>query len=166
MVRSISLGNRTFSVTMKRSPREKDIDELIDFFCYFCLDWNIIVHSFNNKLKFSKRLLLALLPAVIWLFFIANVNRHIHMFSNGYVITHAHPFKGIPSNPDPKKTHQHSGKELMLLSLISSITTVLLLLFFTKSSLNTIPQLVKFCTNYPEPVRKYFQVHHYHGPPV
>jgi len=112
-----------------------------------------------------KSLLLALLPTVMWLFFNANTFRHIHMVADGYVITHAHPFKEIPSNPGPDETHQHSRKEFMLLSLISNITTVLLLLFFTKSSLNTNPQLVRFRTNYPEPTRKYYQVYHYHGPP-
>jgi len=136
------------------------------FFYYFYHDLSKTVHPIFYKLRLLKSLLLALLPAVMWLFFNANVNRHIHMLSNGYMITHAHPFKEIPSNSDPNKSHQHSRKELMLLSLISSIATTLLLLFFIKSSLNTIPKLVRFCTNYLEPNRKFFQVHHYHGPPA
>ncbi len=122
--------------------------------------WRVVHHR-----RGYNSLLLATLTAVLWLFFNASVNRHIHILSDGYVISHAHPFKKSPSDSESPNSHNHSQTELMLLSLISSIATTLLILLIVRPYLNGLQQQITITNSHREPVRKYFQVHHYHAPP-
>ena len=70
-----------------------------------------------------KTMFLLLMPAVVWLFVNATVNRHSHLLAGGYIISHAHPFPKVPLDSGPDKSHQHSEKELFFLSLISDPVT-------------------------------------------
>lgn len=107
-----------------------------------------------------------MLMAVMWLLFNGNVNRHVHVLSDGYAISHAHPFKGNPADQDSPDTHRHSRSELMLLSLFTNITTTLLVIFCIKPLVEAIPQVITITYPSPEPLREYYQVHHYHAPPA
>jgi len=115
--------------------------------------------------KSLHRLILVLLPAVIWLLFNTTVNRHIHILSDGYVISHSHPFVKEQADSNPSNPHQHTKKELLLLSLFSEFIFSIISLFILRPYLNTCPQIFRFRFNHQEPTRKYFQVHHYHAPP-
>lgn len=117
------------------------------------------------KRDLTRYLLLFLLPAVLWLFINATVNKHNHYLSGGYIISHAHPYDKIPSNPDPIDAHHHNGLELFLLSLVSDpITTTsivfLLVLFLLAVMLTFQPASEKVV-----PVRRLYQVRNYHAPP-
>lgn len=119
-----------------------------------------------DRNRSSIGLTLLMLPAVIWLFYNTTVNRHIHVFSDGYVISHSHPFVKNQAETDPSKTHHHTDKELMLLSLFSDSVVPIITLLFLIPSIQSYPRTISFQVTSQEPVRKYFQVHNYHAPPV
>jgi hypothetical protein len=118
-----------------------------------------------DRTKSSFSLILLLLPAVVWLFFNTTVNRHIHILSNGYVISHSHPFVKKQADSNPSKMHQHTEKELLLLSLFSDPVVVIISLLILRSFIQAFPQISRFRFTHQEPIRKYFQVHNYHAPP-
>jgi len=107
--------------------------------------------------------MLLLLPAVMWLFFNATVNRHTHYLSDGNVIIHAHPF--AESGLGTSQLHRHTKRELLLLSFFSELATTILLLLFLKPFLLALPQILRVRNNHPEPAREYYQVKNYHAPP-
>ena len=111
-------------------------------------------------------MILLLLPAVMWLFFNTAVNRHIHILSDGFVISHSHPFANKLSDSSPLQTHQHTEKELLLLGIFSAVVFSFITLLILRSYLQIYPQKFKIRLIHREPVRKYFQVHHYHAPPL
>jgi len=117
------------------------------------------------KTKVSLSLTLLLLPAMIWLFFNTTANKHIHVLSDGYVISHSHPFVKNQADSNPSKTHQHTEKELLLLGLFSEIVFALITLLILRPFLHPYPQIIKFRVTHHEPTRKYYQIHHYHAPP-
>ncbi|MEN8203697.1 MAG: hypothetical protein ABFS28_13960 [Bacteroidota bacterium] len=121
-----------------------------------------------NFRKPSYSLILLLLIAVVWLFTNATVNRHIHILSDGYVISHAHPFVDKEAGPgqSPETTHRHSEKELMLFSLFTGFVYTFIIILVLRSFLNAIPQFLRFQPLQQEPARNHFQVHHYHAPPL
>ena len=118
-----------------------------------------------DRKRSSAGLLLLLLPAVVWLFYNTTVNRHIHICADGFVISHSHPFTKGQADSDPSRTHQHTDKELMLLSLFSDPVATIIFLFFLLPFIQAYPRNISFQDTSQEPVRKYFQVHNYHAPP-
>ena len=135
-------------------------------FYYIYLYNDIVVRFRNLQWYFSKSLFLSLLPAIIWLFVNATVNQHSHRISEGYTVTHAHPYNTSTSDSGPIKSHHHSETELLLLSLISSpvsLATALFVLIFFKIAISWI---FNSLLNQSAPVLNHYQIHHYHGPPV
>ncbi len=118
-----------------------------------------------KKNKPSYNLILLLLPAVLWLFINTTVNSHIHILADGYVITHSHPFVEKQANSIPSKTHHHTKKELLLLSLFSGLVFSIISLLIIRPFLCAFPQLLRIRVAHQEPTRNHFQVHHYHAPP-
>lgn len=120
-----------------------------------------------NFRKPSHSLILILLFAVLWLFFNATVNRHVHMLSDGYVISHAHPIveKETAPGESTAKTHKHSEKELMLLSLFTGLVFTFLVILVLRPFLYEFPQKLRIQSCHQPVVRKHFQVFHYHAPP-
>ena len=119
----------------------------------------------NLQWHLSENLFLLLLPAVIWLFLNASVNRHIHLLSSGCIISHAHPYEKTPSDPIPFAKHDHTKTELFLLSLISNPVLWVTILFFSGLFLTFFYRIVKINSNHPEPAREYYRVNNYHAPP-
>ncbi len=117
------------------------------------------------RIKPSHILLLLLLPALMWLFFNTTFNRHVHVLSDGYVITHAHPFVKNQAAADTPPAHRHTKKELLLFGLFCEIVFSILALLVLRPYLRTHPQVLRFQSIRRIPVRKNFQVHHYHAPP-
>ena len=115
--------------------------------------------------ELSKSLLLLLLPAVIWLFINATVNRHNHYLSGGYIISHAHPNDTTPSNPDPLNSHHHNGLELFLLSLVSDPITTTAIVFLLVLFLLALMLMFRPHYEVMVPVRRLYQVRNYHAPP-
>ena len=115
--------------------------------------------------KPSCNLILLLLPVVVWLSFNTIANRHIHVLSDGYVISHSHPFVKKQAESKDSTSHQHTQKELMLLSLFSGFLFSILSLQVLLLKLHNHPQILKIRDAHQEPERKYFQVYHYHAPP-
>ena len=115
--------------------------------------------------KFSRYLILIMLPAVVWLFSNTVVNRHIHVLSGGYIIVHAHPFAKSQADPKDPNPHKHTRKELFLLDLFFTIIFSSIAALVIQSFLNACPQLTGCRIRNQVPARKYFQVHHYHAPP-
>jgi hypothetical protein len=107
--------------------------------------------------KFSSYLILfILLPAMVWLFANTIVNRHIHVLSDGYIVSHAHPFN---------TPHQHTKKELFLLDLFYIIVFSSITILVIRSFLSTCPLFIRFRVNHQVPARKHYHVYHYHAPP-
>jgi hypothetical protein len=115
--------------------------------------------------ELSKSILLLFLPAVIWLFVNATVNRHNHSLSEDYIISHAHPYDKSPSGANPAGSHDHNEAELFLISLISdpaaTATIIFLLLLFLIAGY----QLLKIHSHLPVMVKELYQVRNYHAPP-
>ena len=58
---------------------------------------------------------------------------HIHMLSDGSVVSHSHPFS--KSSDDPKgMDHQHSSLEFMLLDQLDVLTFCVIALYILKAS--------------------------------
>jgi len=114
---------------------------------------------------FSKSILLFLLLAVIWLFINATVNRHNHYLSEGYYISHAHPYDKIPTSTDPYGSHNHSETQLFLLSLICDPVTTASVLFMLWLFLIAVFRLFKINTSPPLMISRFYQVLNYHAPP-
>lgn len=108
---------------------------------------------------------LLLLPGVIWLFVNATVNRHSHIAPDGYLFYHAHPYDKSPSDPLRTDSHDHSEKELILLSFISNPAAPFVLFLALTTILTAIPRLSGILPGHVEHAREYYQVHHYHAPP-
>ena len=114
-----------------------------------------------------------MLPAILWLFFNTTANRHIHVLSNGYVVSHAHPFHRSHAGPDALPlqgsstlpSHEHSKNELMLLSLFSEFMFTIITLIIIRPLIHAIRCETRFRMNHPVPIPEYYQVHHYHAPP-
>lgn len=123
------------------------------------------------QFKPGNILLLLMLPAVCWLFFNTTANRHIHVMSGGYVISHAHPFHkdyqdAFPLNGQEFPSHQHTKKELLLLSLFSELLFSIITLVILRPLIYASPQIRCFRMTRRAPSREHYQVHHYHAPPV
>ena len=112
-----------------------------------------------------RHLLLLLLPAVTWLFINATINRHDHSISNGYVISHAHPYEKTQENQDPVQSHQHSGTELFLLSLVSDPATTASIILILVMFLMAVMKVFRPHDPLSAPVRRLYQVHNYRAPP-
>lgn len=117
------------------------------------------------RIKPSHILFLLLLPALMWLFFNTTYNRHIHVLADGYVITHSHPFAKSQTASNPLQTHKHSKKEILLFGLFCEIVFTVLTLLVLRPFLRAHPQILRFQFTHRVPIRKNFQVHHYHAPP-
>lgn len=118
------------------------------------------------KRDLSKHFLLLLLPAVVWLFINATVNKHIHYLSGGSIISHAHPYHKTPSNPDPPGPHQHNGLELFLLSLVSDPAATTSIVFLLLLFLLAVMLMFKPHFEVMAPTRNLYQVRNYHAPPA
>jgi hypothetical protein len=116
-------------------------------------------------IKVSRILILIILPAVVWLFTNSVVNRHVHVLSEGYIVTHAHPFAKQQTDSKDPNPHQHNKNELFLLNLFDTYIYSSISVLVLKSFLNACPQLLRFRVSHQVPVRKHFQVYHYHAPP-
>lgn len=101
----------------------------------------------------------------MWLSINVTLNRHIHVLSDGYVITHSHPFEKNQAASDPLQTHKHTKKELLLLGLFSEIVFSVFALLILRPYLHTHPQVLS--PQFPNRILfwKRYQVHHYHAPP-
>ena len=118
-----------------------------------------------KKRDLSKYLLLFLLPAVLWLFINATVNKHNHFLSEGYIISHAHPYDKTPSNPDPLDPHHHNGLELFLLSLVSDPLTTTSIVFLLVLFLLAVMLMSRPRYDVVVPIMRLYQVRNYHAPP-
>jgi hypothetical protein len=113
----------------------------------------------------SRYLTLLIIPAVAWLFINATVNRHNHYLSDGYIISHAHPYDKTPAEPKPVQSHHHSGKELFLLSLVSDPATTITIIFILVLVLMAVMELFRYLDRVTTPIRSHYQVRNYHAPP-
>lgn len=78
-----------------------------------------------NVSRYTKKLTAILLaPLVLLLFFNTAVNWHAHLLPNGRVIHHAHPFE-TANQGSPFQQHQHTDGQLMWLSVVFKIVSVL-----------------------------------------
>lgn len=117
------------------------------------------------KRDLTKTLFVILLPAVIWLFINATVNRHNHYLSGGYLISHAHPYDKTPQPSGTTGSHQHSESELLLISLVSDPVTTASILFMLCLFVIMVYRLFKTFTSLPVTIRNFYQVYNYHAPP-
>ena len=113
----------------------------------------------------SKYLFILLLPAVIWLFINATVNRHNHSLSEDYIVSHAHPYDKSPSGADPEGSHHHNEAELFLISLISDPAATATIVFLLLLFLIAVYQVFNIHSHLPVTVRELYQVRNYHAPP-
>lgn len=110
--------------------------------------------------------MLLLLLAAVWLFYNSSANRHFHVMSNGYVITHSHPIQHPQSDQGTSQTHQHTEKEFKLLGLFNALFFSVISLFVIRPCLRTCPPAIRIRLIQLVPVRECYQVFHYHAPPV
>ena len=124
------------------------------------------MNSYRLRRFISKSLLLLALPAVFWLFYNNEVNTHTHIAPDGYLIYHAHPYKRIPGESGPVKSHSHSPKEMFLLSLLWVAASTVVMVIFLVSVTRPFIRRMKISNAYREPARETYQVLNYHAPPL
>ncbi len=90
----------------------------------------------TKKIFLYKLFFIALIPAVLFLFYNQKTNTHYHILDNGQVIEHSHPYKNSATPGSPYQEHEHSSSELIFLSLLSEITGAFILLAILISALN------------------------------
>lgn len=129
------------------------------------MDEYMVMGFKNLQRHLSENLFFLLLPAVIWLFLNASINRHFHLLPDGCIISHAHPYEKNPSGPIPFAKHDHTKTELFLLSLISDPASLLTILFFSGLFFSIFYRILKINSNHPEPAMEYYRVNNYHAPP-
>jgi hypothetical protein len=117
------------------------------------------------KIKLSRLLVLFLLPALMWVFFNTTFNRHVHVLSDGYMITHSHPFVKNQDASDTSTSHRHTKKELWLFGLFTEIIFSVLTILVLRPCLQACPEPQIQEPYHKVPIRKNYQVHHYHAPP-
>jgi hypothetical protein len=115
--------------------------------------------------RLSKIFLLLLLPALLWLFVNATLNRHNHYLTGGYIISHAHPYDHTPSHPEPFRPHHHSDTELFLLNLVSDPATATLFVFMLLLFLLAVLQVFLYRNVTAVHINRLYQVRNYHAPP-
>ncbi len=76
--------------------------------------------------KYRKYFLIALFPAICWLFINNSINRHFHQLQSGQIITHAHPYQKEKSDSSPFQSHHHSDFELLILDLVSNLVVIII----------------------------------------
>ena len=119
----------------------------------------------KNLHGYLKIILLALLPAVLWLFINATVNRHVHTISEDNIISHSHPYDKSAAGHGPVSSHQHSKSDYLLLQLISLTGTVELIIFSICFSLYFSAGYLKANIRQTRPVKEFFGILSYRGPP-
>lgn len=67
--------------------------------------------------KNSRFLFLIVLPVYFYIVQSSILNKHTHVYANGIVVTHSHPFD--KENETPGKQHKHSHIEICLYSLLN-----------------------------------------------
>ena len=112
-----------------------------------------------------KTQLLLLLPAVMWLFTNALINKHFHYLSDGQVVSHAHPYNKTTDQGTPIRSHEHTKTQLIFLSIISK-SDVVIAGFVILCLLATGIYFKNILIPSEAAVKTYYQVHHYHGPPA
>ena len=108
---------------------------------------------------------LLLIPAIMWLFTNTLINTHYHYLADGQVISHAHPYDKTADQGTPFKSHKHTKGELIILSLLDKADVVIAVfigLYFLLQAISAKKTLIPT----EAPVQRYYQVHHYHGPPA
>jgi len=93
----------------------------------------------NFSRKISQILLLASLPAIMWLYYNQAANWHYHVLSNGMIVEHAHPFANKPKPGTPFQQHQHSDLEYSILAELSN-ALVLVVALMAIAALNMRPK--------------------------
>lgn len=113
----------------------------------------------------SKTQLLLLLPAVMWLFTNALINTHYHYLSDGQVVSHAHPYNKDTNQGTPFKSHKHTKTQLVFLSILDKTDAVIAgFAFLGLLSVGISTKNIFIPSDVP--LKKYYQVHHYHAPPA
>lgn len=111
---------------------------------------------------FKRTLTILLITANVAMMLNRALYTHIHIFSDGSVVTHAHPFSRN-SEGHPNSSHHHSNLELFLLSqldvLILTVTAGFVLMQFVPSHFDGMPAreryystFVPFCPGRAPPV--------------
>jgi len=87
--------------------------------------------------EIQKQVCFALLLVVAILMFNNATNRHKHLLANGQTIVHAHPFSK-QQDSNPLKKHTHTDSELLYISLINNLLSLVLLVVFSFILIKTI----------------------------
>lgn len=75
----------------------------------------------------KKWIVLAVIPAVMMLYYNQKANWHFHILSNGMVVEHAHPFKKHHTPGTPFQSHHHTDLELSILAQLSNLAAMTVL---------------------------------------
>ena len=119
--------------------------------------------------RYSKVVLLILIPAIVWLIFNSIYYRHLHLSSNGIVISHAHPFSHSEGNEasTPFSSHEHSELELVLYDVVSNlIIPTLVVLFISLVYYNYVKDKLNILFREKLIKQELFVLQEYRGPPI
>ncbi|MDR0604130.1 MAG: hypothetical protein LBG80_07505 [Bacteroidales bacterium] len=74
-----------------------------------------------NKMIYNKKCLLAVFLLVVFCGYMVSITcfTHSHIV-NGQLVTHSHPYKGTPYNPE----HTHTATQLISIALLSYFVTL------------------------------------------
>ena len=115
--------------------------------------------------RIFKVISLIFLPAVIWIFVNATIDRHTHYTYGGFYLTHAHPYDKTSNDSDTGRSHHHSDNEFLLLNFFADPLATVILGFFFSFFLYAFTLFLTQIQNYPQPLRQFYQILNYHAPP-
>lgn len=72
---------------------------------------------------------IVIVPFLLLFFFNRVANRHFHILPSGLVIEHSHPFSKNTSSNSPFQNHSHTEFEIIVLTVITTLSGFLLVLF-------------------------------------
>jgi len=78
---------------------------------------------------YSSGLVICLLSLFGVLWYNNVYNHHIHIYSNGRIIAHSHPYKDFGNENSPYKSHKHTSLELISIESLNLIYFTASLLF-------------------------------------
>jgi hypothetical protein len=91
---------------------------------------------------------IVLVPLLLLFFFNRVANWHYHILPNGLVIEHSHPYSSSTNSKSPYQNHSHTDFEIIVLSIITTLSGFLLVLFFlSKGTVKQIRPLLSAISN-------------------
>ncbi len=116
--------------------------------------------------RYKLPVVLFLIPAICLLLINSSINSHLHQLTNGFLVSHAHPFEKANQGATPFQSHKHTESEFLFLDLITNVVLIITVLFALLALFLLQQQSIKRILYSCSTIKEYYFVRNYHAPPV